>query len=132
MKGKMSKSEARERVMIILTIDHKGKENTIGMGELFEKVYDETWSHRINDTRPLRKTIESLRDDGVPIGENRSSNNGGYFLARTPSELTDYCDRIKSACLKRLARVARMQKTALPEMLGQMSLNMNGKMEKTA
>jgi len=123
-KGMMTPEEHREfkaRLMLEMS-QHVGATNIVGMGELFEKVFDRTWNHRINDTRPLRNLITELRYEGVPIVSKTSSTGGGYYLASAGSELKKYCDRRKEQALKILAQVAAVKKISMPELMGQMAL----------
>jgi len=120
---KISKSEAKGRLLAILT-RHIGIEKAIGMGELYSRVYDKDWRHRINDTRDLRHVITELRYTGVLIGETRSQTGGGYYLARSAHELKLFFDRRKHEAVKKLAMIASMQNIGLPELLGQMQLNL--------
>jgi len=115
--------EAKGRILTILT-RHVGIENAIGMGELYERVYCEPWSNRINDTRALRKIITDLRFAGSLIGETRGKNCGGYYLARSAHELKMFFDRRKAEALKKLKMISVMMNVGLPELLGQMSLNL--------
>ena len=103
---------------------HVGRHKAIGMGELYEKVFGETWQHRINDTRRLRIVIEALRDRGDAICSASSRVGGGYYLPSVGSELKDYCSRRRRKNLKGLMQEARMLKISLPELLGQIELNL--------
>lgn len=116
--------ERYKRAVLAELMHHVGEENAIGMGELFKIVFDEEWENRINDTRKLRKVITSLRWDGVPVCSTPLRQGGGYFIARTKSELSEQLDRFKRRGLKPLAMAAKMQKRSLPEYLGQISLNL--------
>jgi len=116
-------SEHKSRLLAILT-RHVGIEKAIGMGELYERVYGKPYQNRINDTRELRRLITELRMDGSLIGETRSHSGGGYYLARSVSELNDFFDRRKREAIKKLALVAHMQRVGLPELMGQMVLNL--------
>ena len=115
----------RGSILAALT-SHIGEPNAIGMGELFELVYGESWRNRINDTRALRTTITKLREDGVPICSVATSSGGGYYLAAAGSELAAYLRRTERRALKMLHRNARIKKISLPDYLGQMKLNMEG------
>lgn len=105
---------------------HVGEVNAIGMAELFEVVFCENWQNRINDTRKLRSLVTMLRREGVPICSVSSRSGGGYFLAAAGSELRGYTERDKRRALRILARVSRIEKISLPELLGQMRLRMEG------
>jgi len=108
----------KSRLLVELT-GRIGRQNRIGMGELYTKVFGRTWKHRINDTRPLRDLVEELRFDGRPI----ISDNTGYWLASSSSELVDYCRRESKKALRILAKQSRMLKKSLPEYLGQLTLD---------
>lgn len=124
---KNAKADAEERVRLLAVLtDHIGETRAIGMGELFEAVYGESWRNRINDTRRLRRLITEMRRDGVAICSVSSQAGGGYFLASAGSELVDYLRRSKVRALRILARVAKIQKVSLPDLLGQMRLEMEG------
>jgi hypothetical protein len=117
--------------MVVLT-DHIGETKAIGMGELFEAVYGESWRNRINDTRRLRKLITDMRREGVAICSVSGHTGGGYYLASAGSELLGYLRRSKIRALRILARVATIQKVSLPDLLGQMRLEMENGDEKAA
>jgi len=116
-------AEYRIRLHSELT-SHIGQANAVGMAELYGAVYGETWENRINDTRKLRKLITDMRREGVAICSVSDSSGGGYFLAAAGSELKDYLRRSKIRALRILSRVSRIQKISLPELLGQMRLEM--------
>lgn len=105
---------------------HIGEPNAVGMGELHEAVFGSPWENRVNDTRRLRKYITRLRREGVPICSVTSSDGGGYYLPAGSSELVNYLRRSKIRALKILSRVAKIQKVSLPDLLGQMRLEMEG------
>lgn len=105
---------------------HIGGPHAIGMGELYELVYGESWKNRINDTRALRQVITNLRSEGVPICSVATSYGGGYYLAVAGSELAGYLRNSERRALKILMRNARIKKISLPDYLGQMKLNMEG------
>lgn len=122
-------SERRGSILAALTA-HIGEPNAIGMGELYEQVYGEPWTNRINDTRALRKAITELRAEGVPICSVAHAYGGGYYLAAAGSELAAYLRRSERRALLILQRNAKIKKISLPEYLGQMKLEMgveNGK-----
>jgi hypothetical protein len=105
---------------------HVGEINAIGMAELYEAVFGTTWRHRINDTKKLRELVTEMRNEGIPICSVPSCTGGGYFLASAGSELKSYTERDKRRALRILARVSRIEKISLPELLGQMRLRMEG------
>ena len=119
----MSGENHAAAVMTILS-RHVGQEKAIGMGELYAKVYERPWNNRINDTRALRRVITALRHDGALIGETRSQNGGGYYLARSAHELGQFFNRRKREALKKLQMISAMKGIGLDELLGQMRLNL--------
>jgi hypothetical protein len=125
----MTKQE-RERYSMTLMLEmsrHVGRSKMVGMGELYERVFSESWAHRINDTRRLRMLVTDLRGQGVPIVSVTSSSGGGYYLASAGSELTGYCRRLRNSALKKLVMEARLRKMSLPELMGQMALEFEGR-----
>lgn len=126
MKKRMDKKE-RERLktrLMEIMFDHVGRSKRIGMGELYEKLFNEKFNNRINDTRPLRILITELRKKGIAICSDASTTAGGYYVASAGSELKDYTRRDKMRALKILKRVANMEKTTLPALLGQIQVNL--------
>jgi hypothetical protein len=115
--------ELAGKVMVILS-RHIGEEKAVGMGDLYERAYGQPWRNKINDTRRLRKVITDLRYKGALIGETRSKNGGGYYLARSVHELNRFFDKRKREALKKLMMVARMQRVGLPELLGQIQMHL--------
>ncbi|HRT70735.1 MAG TPA: hypothetical protein P5308_05185 [Syntrophales bacterium] len=119
--------------LIIATLaEHIGEPNAVGMGDLYESVFGVPWTHRINDTRKVRKYITHLRRDGVPICSTARKDGGGYYLPAGSSELVNYLRRSKVRALKILSRVAKIQRVSLPELLGQMRLELEGNHGETA
>lgn len=119
----MDRNAAKYQVLNILS-RHVGKEKAIGMAELYGRVFDRPWKNKINDTRLLREIITELRREGALIGETRSQTGGGYYLARSSHELTQFFERRKREALKKLDMIAKMQRIGLGELLGQMQLNL--------
>lgn len=110
-----------DRLLAILA-RHRGRENCIGMGECYRKVFRLPYDNRINDTSPLRVLIRRLRRQGVPICSTNDKYNPGYYLAETPEELAEFIGRHERRGLASLNQVARLRKIALPELLGQLQL----------
>jgi hypothetical protein len=96
-----------------------GRQKAIGMGELYSRVFGRSWSNRINDTRPVRDLVEILRFRGHRI----CSDQTGYWLASTDSELLDYCAADTKKALKILKKVGNMRRVSLPDLLGQLRLD---------
>ena len=124
---RMTDKERQEfkNLLLLEMTRHVGASARIGMGELYETVFGDVYNHRINDTRKLRTLISELRQDGVAICSSASNSRGGYWLASAGSELTDYCGKLRSRALKLLAQEATLRKMTLPELAGQVSLELS-------
>lgn len=121
------KNEDRERhknKLVMILMQHVGRTRMIGMAELFMAVFDRPVQNRINDTRLLRTYITELRKDGIPICSVSSVDGAGYYVASASSELDDYCSRLKTQALKKLAQVARLKKIGLPALVGEIQMNL--------
>lgn len=115
----------RQRLLATLT-SHIGAHNAISMPALYETVYERPWDNRVNDTRLIRKLVTAMRMEGVPICSVTSSP-GGYYLPAAGSEAAHYMRRYEAKALRILRALARMKKTSLPNYLGQLRLDMEGK-----
>ena len=105
---------------------HVGEENAVGMDVLYEIVFGRPAEHKINSTRMLRKLITAERKKGTPIMSTSTVSGGGYYLPRTGQEMEDYLGRIHSRALRALVMEARLRKTTLPTLLGQMQARLTG------
>jgi len=124
MKGNaITEKEHAKMVLLRILYRHIGAGQKIGMGELYREVFGEEWHNRINDTRALRTLITELRHEGVPICSVASNNGGGYYLASAGSELTGYCERLRTQALKKLKLEAKIRRVSLPDLIGQMAMN---------
>ena len=131
MKTKKQDQERHKAKTLAILTRHIGEEKAIDMGELYRRVYDQDWKNKINDTRKLRKIITDLRYEGCLIGSTYARSGGGYYIARSSSELNEFFDRRKHEALKILRLVASMKHMGLDEVLGQMALNLrSGETEK--
>lgn len=128
----VEKELCKYRILGVLP-DHIGREKAIGMGELYEVIFGKPWANRINDTRMLRQLITELRREGSPICSTRDQQKPGYYFApRRSSEGRDYVARLKREALRKLDMAARFERIALPELMGQMVLNLRGEAEAKA
>jgi hypothetical protein len=110
----------KSSVQTLLT-RHIGPGNGIGMGELYHAATGKPWANRINDTRVLRKIITELRRDGAAICSDVAN---GYYLAQTAEDLSAHCGRLRKSALKKLALEARLRRIALPDLVGQIALEL--------
>ncbi|MFA7175897.1 MAG: hypothetical protein WC114_01505 [Smithellaceae bacterium] len=111
----------KSAVQVMLT-RHIGPGNGIGMGELYFAATGKPWSNRINDTRVLRKMITELRKEGAAICSDVAN---GYYLAQTAEDLSAHCGRLRKSALKKLALEARLRRIALPDLIGQIALELD-------
>jgi hypothetical protein len=118
-------SETKYHLMAVLS-RHVGRANAIGMEELFREVFGEIPKNKINDTRRIRKLVEDMRREGLPICAVTDNDNSGYYLAAAGSELKDFCNRIRKRALKLLAMEAKLRKQTLPKLLGEIALTLEG------
>ena len=127
---KLTKEDmAAARIRIVAIMARRvGPEKKIGMGELFEQVFQRPWNHRINDTRLLRDLITEMRFDGFAI----MSDQHGYWNAASGSEIKTYCDKEKKRALFILEKISRIRNLTLPELMGQIRLELEVDDEKTA
>ena len=116
--------EAVKTRLLMVMMQHIGQSRAIGMGELFEKVFQEGWHNRINDTRPLRKMITEIRREGVPICSAAHRSGGGYWISAAGSELETYCKKMRARAMKILGAEACLRKMTLAELFGQLSLDL--------
>lgn len=116
--------EAAKTRLLMTMMGHVGKAKAIGMGELYEKVFEEPWSNRINDTRQLRRILTDIRREGVPICSTCSNSGGGYWIAGAGSDLESYCKKMRARALKILSAEACLRKMTLAELFGQLQLDL--------
>jgi hypothetical protein len=113
-------AKIKNNVLIIMT-RHIGPTRGIGMGELYARATGRDWKNRINDTRVIRLAITDLRRAGSAIC---SSVSNGYYLAQTESDMTGYLESLHRVALKKLSLEAGLRRMTLPDLLGQMALDM--------
>jgi len=119
--NKDERAALKMRLMAAIT-KHVGKTRCISMVNLYRHVFQKDEGDKINGTRRLRDLVTELRDEGIPIVSSISRTGGGYYLASTASDLDDYCGKLKTKALKLLNRMSKLRGMALPELLGQMSI----------
>lgn len=128
-RGKITDKEKQIfKTRILMEIaTHVGRAKAIGMGELYERVFKESYAHRINDTRILRRMITELRQEGIAICSAANRNGGGYWLASAGSEVNTYCKKLHTRALSILKMEANIRKISLPELMGQMELDLKSR-----
>ena len=121
--SKEEKEKLRAKMLVILS-KHIGKSNPIRMADLYKEVFGVEPKDNIQTTRIIRNMITELRKEGVPICSSMKSDNGGYYLSNTGSELDDYLRRLRSRAIKALSVEAKLRKMTLPQLLGHIQLNL--------
>ena len=111
------------KLLSVLT-RHVGSSNAIGMSLLYEEVYGKPPKTKISGTRKLRYLVNELRKEGNPICSSSRKDNPGYYLAAAGSELENYLKRIRVRALKTLKLESIIRKVALPQLIQEISLNL--------
>lgn len=101
------------RILLIHTLStqHQGRENGIHVDALVAKTNIAA--------RTLRKLVSDARMEGIAICGKPES---GYFIARTAEELEETVMFLRARWMRGATIEARMRKTSLPALLGQMYL----------
>jgi predicted DNA-binding transcriptional regulator YafY len=101
------------RALLIHTLStqHQGRDKGIHVDELVAKTSI--------SARTLRKLVSDARMEGIAICGKPES---GYFIAQTAEELDETLDFLRARWLRGASVEARMRKTSLPALLGQMNL----------
>jgi hypothetical protein len=110
--------ELEDQVLLVLA-SHVGKDRAIGMVKLQEEVFGAAVVDRINDTRPVRDLVDGLHWRGYQI----CATKAGYFLG-TAAEFRKYSQALKDQGLRKLGKHARLERLALPELLGQLTMEL--------
>ncbi|HAR46457.1 MAG TPA: hypothetical protein DCS05_09910 [Nitrospiraceae bacterium] len=71
--------------------------------------------------RRLRTLIVALRCEGVPICGRPTS---GYYIASTSDEVIASCMWLRSRAMTSLITISRLTQIAVPELMGQISLEL--------
>lgn len=72
------------------------------------------------DQRKVRELVEQLRREGHPIC---ATPRDGYFLANTAEELDETCRFLRERALTSLVQIAQLRRKPLPELMGQLALD---------
>ena len=74
------------------------------------------------DERRLRMIVEELRMEGHPICAHPSS---GYYIAASGEEIEEAIAFLHARAMTSLRQIARLRRVALPDLLGQMRLEVS-------
>jgi hypothetical protein len=124
MNSQAAEFEYYQGVVLKVLSRHIGRAKAINMAALHQEVFGEQPRSTISGTRRLRRVVERLRRQGVPICASAGMVGGGYFLPAAGQEMEDYCRRLRLSALKKLRQEAGLRKLALPDLLGQIALNL--------
>lgn len=102
----------QDDLLAVLSASHIGQSKSIGGAALAARL-DVT-------VRTIRALVRGLREDAVAVC---GSPETGYFIAETSEELEGTCKLLETHGIHQLEVAARMRKTTLPELLGQMKLS---------
>jgi len=117
----MERSELQYKIIVELS-KHIGRHRAIGMKELTKIVLGEVTD---KNTRTLRRMIEELRKrEALPVCSIRAKEGNGYYLAGAGKELDDYCKRLRKEALRKLSMEAKLRNMTLPQLIGQINLNL--------
>lgn len=101
-----------DQLLAILSKDHIGRDNAIK---------GEALAVRIGcKVRTIRTLVLKLRENAVAVCGRPET---GYYIAENAEEVDATCKLLEAHGLHQLAVAARMRKTTLPELLGQMNLS---------
>jgi hypothetical protein len=101
---------------------HQGRENAISRASLVEAINIARPLFPVGE-REIRRMIKHLQSQH---GEGIGSCVRGYFMTQTAEELEKVCAYYDGYALSQLHTSARLRKMALPDLLGQMKLKLEG------
>ena len=96
---------------------HQGRENAVSRSDLVDRVNQHCPLFPYNERR-IRRVIKHLIErHGYWIG---SRSRGGYFMIMNDEEFFEFRKYYRGYAMSILHNVARIEKRALPELLGQL------------
>ncbi len=95
-----------------LNAAHKGRACGIKVEALARKVNV--------SQRDIRQAVSDLREDGIAVVATPAT---GYYIAQTADEIEECCQYLRKRSMHGLRLESRLRKMALPELLGQISLD---------
>jgi biotin operon repressor len=99
-------------LLSILSRNHVGVRNSIGGKALASLVGCKP--------RTIRTLVLKLRENAVAVCGRPET---GYYIAQTADELDETCKLLEAHGVHQLAVAARLRRTTLTELLGQLNLN---------
>lgn len=118
-----------EKVLTILQRDHTGSDNGVHIKRLAREVLayggQPTAQFALTDNsaaeRTIRLAVAVLREQGHPICAHP---NNGYFYAANSGEINATCEFLYARAMHSLRQISALNKKALPELRGQLGLDM--------
>jgi biotin operon repressor len=108
----MMRTPTHDQLLAILSRDHIGRNNAVS---------GEALASRIGcKVRTIRSMVLKLRENAVAVCGRPET---GYYIAESAEEVDATCKLLEAHGLHQLAVAARLRKTTLPELLGQLHLN---------
>ena len=99
-------------LLAILSADHIGIDNAISGGALGKRLGC--------GARTIRALVLKLRENAVAVCGRPET---GYYIAATADEVDATCKLLEAHGMHQLTVAARLRKTTLPELLGQLKLS---------
>jgi hypothetical protein len=116
----MKGGRMKDTDVIMVLAKHVGAKQGISAEDLVMEITESEEPSPAGE-RKLRDIIATLRRQGVRICGHPST---GYYLAATPEELNQTCSFLRKRALSSLHQEARLRGIALPELLGQLNLQL--------
>lgn len=113
--------DSLEAAILVVLMDHRGKEAAISREKLVAGV-NALLETQINERATRRKIKHLVERHGKWIG----SCHGGYFMIETEQEFNAVYGYYRNFGLSIFHVAAKLKKTSLPELMGQLSLELNG------
>jgi biotin operon repressor len=101
-----------DRLLAVLSKDHIGRDKAVNGESLATQMGCKV--------RTIRTLVLKLRENAVAVCGRPET---GYYIAETAEEVDATCRLLEAHGLHQLTVAARMRKTTLPELLGQMKLS---------
>jgi hypothetical protein len=105
-----------DKLLSILMLNHVGARNSIGGKDLAIQIGCKP--------RTIRALVLKLRENAVAVCGQPET---GYYIAQTSVELDGTCKLLERHGLHQLAVAARLRRTSLAELVGQLDLNLEEK-----
>lgn len=110
-------SEQKKALLLTVMSVFIGKANGVTAKQLVELI-NFRCATQITQ-RELRSLVEALREDGYHIC---ATPTHGYFIAKSPTELEETCEFLRSRAMRSLKQIAAMKRISMPDLFGQLKL----------